>query len=149
MTFTVRDAELSDVDAIYALGTGDKAFAVSEHISFYEKLELQEWIAERHDNILLVAESSEQPVGFLFCKIMSYHWALLDNFYVHSAWRGHGCGRQMIRELSARLRSRGTVYMSCLAASEDDGLSAYLQKLGFRRTKSYSWHENFLADSQF
>lgn len=140
----IRDAEFTDIDAILTLGN-DNAFAVSKHISFYERPELYEWIAERNNNIMLVAATSEQIAGFLYCKIMSCHWALLDNFYVHPNQRGHGYGRHLLLELNERLRKRGITYLSCLAI-DDASLSAQLNKLGFCRTKSYAWYETFLDE---
>lgn len=48
LAIVVRDATSEDVEAIFALGIGDPAFSVSEHISFYERGELVEWINLDH-----------------------------------------------------------------------------------------------------
>jgi hypothetical protein len=84
----VRDAVPEDVSEIYALGRSDAAFRVSEAIHFYEERELSEWIARPEENILCVALSGSEIIGFCFCKVMSYHWAMLDNFYVKPGSRG-------------------------------------------------------------
>ena len=42
-------------------------------------------LSHRHgtpNNILGVAEHNDAIVGFFFCKVMSSHWAMLDNFYL-------------------------------------------------------------------
>ena len=79
MSAIVRLANTGDVDQIFGLGASESAFEISPAIHFYEKTELQEWLNTPRDNVLLVAEESSQIVGFLYAKIMSHHWAMLDN----------------------------------------------------------------------
>ena len=147
MRTIVRKAALDDVAAIVAMGHGDSAFAVSDRIRFYEKGELDHWIATPRDNILLVIESEGEVAGFTFCKIMSYHWAMLDNFYVLPAFRGSGCSESLMRELLHELRQRGIAYLTTLTDHEDNRLNHYLNRNGFRFAKTYDWHELFLDRS--
>lgn len=149
MSVLVRQAVPADVEVVYSLGQGDPAFAVSERISFYERTELTEWIGAPENNILLVAEVEGQVGGFLFCKVMSHHWAMLDNFYVAPPWRGRQCGRELLRGLAERLRKRHTVYLSALVRQEDSWVSRYLEELGFAKSRAYVWHEVFLAQAGF
>jgi ribosomal protein S18 acetylase RimI-like enzyme len=145
----VRHALAADVEAIYLLGVEDSAFAVSEHIRFYERTELEEWIVALRDNLLLVAEVSDRVVGFLFCKVMSHHWAMLDTLYVHPEWRGKQCGRLLLCKLADCLRERGIVYLSTLAAEDAAQIPQVLERLGFSGARSYRWYEVFLEQSRF
>jgi hypothetical protein len=55
---TARFATGKDINAIYALGTATNDFAVSAEMPFYAKSELLEWVKDRRENILLVAEKN-------------------------------------------------------------------------------------------
>lgn len=144
MNCTVRPATLGDVDVIFAIGRSDPAFAVSDAISFYERSELVEWVGDPSDNILLVAEYESAVVGFLFCKVMSHHWAMLDNFYVRPEHRGKRFGLALFQELLRGLRGRGVVYLSALASPDDPEVANVIRRLGLARTKGYDWYELFL-----
>ena len=142
----VREAALADVDMICQFGTADIAFAVSEKIRFYERQEIEEWIATRGDNLLLVVEYDAQIAGFLFCKIMSYHWAMLDNFYVSPKFRGQSLGKMMLYDLELRLKKRRVQYLSTLVEQNATKLSRYIRGHGFTPTTTYCWHEKFLGE---
>jgi len=144
MSVSVRFARSSDIDQIHAMGTSDRVFEVSPAIHFYEETELKEWVNAPHENVLLVAEESSQIIGFLYAKIMSHHWAMLDNFYVKPIFRQQGIGKQLLCCLTDILRQRGIVYVSTLCDSSDEVLLAQLPRQGFKRTKAYIWHEMFL-----
>jgi GNAT superfamily N-acetyltransferase len=145
MEVTVRDAIATDIDAIYSLGRSDKNFAVSEQIPFYEKEELQEWVDSPRDNILCVAESESTVVGFFFCKVMSCHWAILDNFYIAKEHRGDGGGWILLGALFTRLRARNIVYLTTLVEHDRTQLHELTKHYGFQQAKSYDWFELFLT----
>jgi GNAT superfamily N-acetyltransferase len=144
MEVVIRDALLDDVDAVYRLGRSDRAFTVSEEIPFYERSELVEWIQSPDDNMLCVALRDGCLVGFFFCKVMSAHWAMLDNFYVVSDTRSGRVGRLLFDTLTSRLRQRGVVYLTTLVETGRVSLERLLRQEGFRLSKSYNWHELFL-----
>lgn len=144
MTAIVRRATPADIDPIFAMGRAEPAFGVSEDIRFYERRELAEWIAMPGANLLLVLDENGTVSGFLFCKIMSSHWAYLDNFYVRPDARGHGYGRQMMEALLSILRKNEIVYLSTLVAETDTFLSGYIGQCGLVMEKTYVWMERFV-----
>jgi ribosomal protein S18 acetylase RimI-like enzyme len=144
MSAVVRRARSEDADSIRNLGLGDPAFQVSERIPFYEREELVEWASAPRDNLLFVAEADGCIVGFFFCKVMSQHWAMLDNFYVVPSSRGTGVVDRLRRALTEALQQRGIVYLSTLVAKGDPGLSAKMSRYGFTQSKDYEWMERFL-----
>ena len=148
MSIVVRGASPDDIPALLAMGHGDSAFSVSDRIRFYEKAELEEWIASPHDNILLVAESLEGIAGFLFCKVMSCHWAMLDNFYVRPEFRGHQYDVVMMQNLLNRLHKQEVSYLTTLTSLNQPALPRYLKRYGFQMATTYQWNELFLDREQ-
>jgi len=144
--FEISQATAADVDAIFAFGTSHSEFEVSAAIRFYEKAELAEWIGRPEDDVVLVARNASGIVGFLFCKLMSSHWALLDNFLVRPDVRRHGCGTAMLRSLCARLQRRGIEYLSTLADAAKPTLHETLEHLRFKRQRPYVWFDRILDD---
>lgn len=145
MSARVRRATPADIDGIFEMGRTEPAFGVSEDIRFYERRELAEWIAAPETNLLLVLDDNGTVSGFLFCKIMSSHWAYLDNFYIRPDARGHGYGRQMMEALLSILREKKIVYLSTLVAETDTFLSGYFGKCGLVTEKTYVWMERFVG----
>jgi len=140
----VRRATPADTGAIFALGTAEPAFGVSPAIRFYERRELEEWIAAPEENLLFVLDDDGQIAGFFFCKIMSSHWAYLDNFYVRPESRGRGFGRLLMDELSCQLKRQRIAYLSTLVDKEDAFLAGYFRECGLVAEKTYVWQERFV-----
>jgi ribosomal protein S18 acetylase RimI-like enzyme len=144
----VCQATEGDIDQLLSLGQSERGCTVSEQIRFYERTELVEWAARPEDNLLLVAKAKEPKetiTGFLFCKVISHHWALLDNFVVKSEFRKQGVGSAMLRALSDRLRGRGIEYLSTLVDVNDSELLEVLWRRGFQQQKQYIWFDLFLT----
>lgn len=144
MTAIVRRATSSDTDLIFHMGLEEEAFGVSPRVRFYERQELDEWIAVPEDNLLLVLDCDGEIKGFLFCKLMSSHWAYLDNFYVLPSARGFGHGKLLMQALLDLLRERKIVYLSTLVAEHDPYLSRYFESGGLAVEKTYWWLERFV-----
>ena len=143
--YTVRNAVFNDIPAIMDVGS-DTAFAVSDCIRFYEPGELEEWINSSKENIVLVAECGDDVVAFTYCKIMSFHWAMLDNFFVRPNHRGGECARELMTALQTELKRRCISYLSTCAASDNEKLGKYLTNRGFSLARNYDWYELFLRD---
>ena len=137
-----------DVEAIMALGK-DPSFSVSPSIRFYEREELIEWAQLREENHLLVVTLREAIVGFCFCKVMSPHWAVLDNLYVAPEHRKKGLGRLLMWALTARLKRRKIKYLSALTHVDlKGGTTSFMRTAGFRLGNLYHWQELFLEGDQ-
>ncbi|HEV7394964.1 MAG TPA: GNAT family N-acetyltransferase [Pyrinomonadaceae bacterium] len=140
----IRRAVNTDAAMIFELHKHDEAFEVSEDVRFYELDELLSWIESPNENIVLVAETSGKLVGFLFCKVMSWHWAALDNFYIAPAFRGSFALIRLMDELRSILSEKGIYYLSTLVRSDDRKLLEICEKYGFKSEHSYVWLDKFL-----
>lgn len=144
MALIFRDAKLGDIDSIFNFGINDDSFRVSEKIKFYEIEELSEWVLDKVNNILAVAEDNGVVVGFFFCKLMSSHWAFLDNFYLDSGFRGYDNGKKMFLFLKNKLSEKNIKYLSILVESDKKALIRYSENLGFSKSNKYQWLELFV-----
>jgi GNAT superfamily N-acetyltransferase len=135
----VRDAALDDVRAIMSIGRSTSKFTVSAAIPFYEDYELMEWITDPTHNIVMVLTVSAAVEGFLFCKLMSSHWALLDNLYICRTVANQGGGRELFDALLSRLRQLGRSYLTILTRSDRAALTRLCVRNGFTRRDDYVW----------
>jgi GNAT superfamily N-acetyltransferase len=142
----VRPAAPADAEAIRSLGVSDAAFSVSPQVPFYETEELVSWAQNPRDNILLVAEVEGGVAGFLFCKIMSTHWALLDNFYVSPRLRKTSASDQLFDRLMDELRARSIEYLSIMVKEGEAALIRTCQRRGFVQQQRYIWLDMFIDD---
>lgn len=140
----VRYAEPADARVINAMGRGDEAFRVSESIPFYEESELIEWASNRQENILAVVELNEEVAGFLFCKVISHHWAMLDNFYLAPGARNTETAQRLRDWLFGELRTRKLSYLTCHIREDHESLLRLVRQLGFTQRNKYTWCELFI-----
>ena len=140
----IRPARVKDSNRIYAIGVSHSDFAVSPRIRFYEKSEVETWARKRGDNVFLIAERANKILGFIYCKVMSHHWAMIDNYFVLPECRKEGTGARLLEECLGKLRTRGISYVSAMVKSADEELRNYMKKRGFQETSEYVWVEKFL-----
>lgn len=133
-----------DIPSIMGLGRSTAAFAVSDQIKFYEEVELCEWIADPKHNIVLVLTLDGAVEGFLFCKLMSSHWALLDNLFVRRTAALHAGGATLLNALQDRLRVSGRSYLSILIRNDRPALVRIAGANGFVSRDVYQWMDRFL-----
>ncbi|MCX6815531.1 MAG: GNAT family N-acetyltransferase [Candidatus Aenigmarchaeota archaeon] len=140
----IRHATEKDVQGIYKIGTSTTEFEVSRKIKFYKKSELLQWIKDRKGNIVLVAVLDGKIAGFASCKIMSHHWAMVDNFYVLKKYRKEGIGSQIEDHLERELRKKKVKYVTRLVGAEHKNSRIFLKKRGFKEHDKYIWIDKFL-----
>ena len=139
----IRHAAKADVGRIYKFGTATSAFRVSSKIKFYEKTELTEWVKDKKDNIVVICEDGRNIIGFAYCKIMSNHWAMLDNFYVDPKSRKHGAGSKLQEFIESELLKRKIKYLTLLVEPGNKA-RGYLKNHGFSEQGKYVWTDKFL-----
>lgn len=141
----VEDAKIADLDEIYSFRI-NRDFKVSDDVRFYEKVELEQWLTDPDSNIILIIRVDKTIAGFLYCNILSHHWALLDGLFVRPEMRSNGYGRILLNVLIERLQKRGVKYLSTLADANAIELHGILEHYGFRPQKRYVWFDIFLKE---
>lgn len=140
-----RRARKEDLDKIIQLSIETAEFIVNEKITFYEYSELEYWISDQVNNILLVSVNSKSDIiGFLFCKIMSPHWALLDNFYVTCNSRNRIIAKNMFMELEDILKCSHIQYLSVLIKEHHSRTMEICKMMDFEQRAKYFWFDKFL-----
>jgi len=121
-----------------------KDFKVSKKILFYEQTEIKEWIKNPKQNLLYGIFTKDVCVGFCFCKIISNHWALIDNFYVCEAYRRYHLGSKLQKYVEKKLRHRGIKYISRVTKKDNIVMQRFLNRTGYKSVGDYVWFEKFL-----
>lgn len=134
----IRAATLRDVDGIFDLVSGVESFRTSANVPFYETSELRDFI-DNADWLVGVIEDMEGIVGFTSMHRMSWHWSLLDNFFVDRGHRGKGIGSELHSWLISMLKIWQSHYLSALVGEDDDPTRAFLASRGWQTAKSYVW----------
>lgn len=116
--------------------------AVNHKIGFYEPCELAAWMKKPRENLLFAVRYGKRYVAFVFAKIMSPHWALIDTFYVKPDMRKFGIGKFMQEKIDCLLKEAGVKYVSRVTKSEN--LHKFLPKMGYSKRDKYTWFDKFL-----
>jgi GNAT superfamily N-acetyltransferase len=115
---------------------------VNEKISFYEPCEVLFWVKKKKENLLYAVRYGGRFAGFVFAKIMSPHWALIDTFYVKPDMRKFGIGRFMQEKIDCLIAREGIKYVSRVTKSES--MKKFLAKTGYHQRDEYTWFDKFL-----
>lgn len=121
-----------------------KAFKVQEKILFYELKEFKYWINNPKENLLYGVFDGEECVAFCFCKIISNHWALIDNFYVCEEYRFKNLGSLLQVYIEKKLKSKNISYVSRVTREDNFGIHKFLLKHNYKMHKKYIWFDKFI-----
>jgi ribosomal protein S18 acetylase RimI-like enzyme len=93
------------------------------------------------DNLVLVAESEGQVIGYAYASVESTNWmelrgpsGLVHDVYVDEAARHLGAGRQLLRAAIAWVRTKGRTQVVLLTKTKNERAQHLFATLGFRPT---------------
>lgn len=144
MKIRVRHAKLSDIDMIYALGRKTEELNFSPNMRFHDKIELKEFVKKPKDNILLAADCDGKIAGFLYAKIVSRTWCILDNLAVEKEFRGHGIGNSLLHEFYTILKKRKVHYVQVLEEIHHKKTRKFWHDRGFKEEKIFVWADKMI-----
>ena len=140
----IRRAALKDIQAIYCLGRKTEELNFSPNMRFHDKIELKEFVKKPETNILLVAEIENKVVGFLYAKIVSKTWCILDNLAVDEDYRGKGAGHLLLDHFYAILKKKKISYLQVLEEIHHKKTRDFWKKQGFREEKVFVWADRWI-----
>lgn len=132
------------VDIFYKTFSIEDDFKVNDKISFYEKKEIFEWIGNTKDNLFFIVTVDNRFAGFCFAKVISFHWAIIDAFYIKPEYRRLGLATKLQRFLEKKLREKKIKYASRTPRSNNTKLHNFLEKTGYIKRQNYTWFDKFL-----
>ncbi len=141
---TIRKAKQSDVNSIYSLGKGIKELDFSKNYPFHSKTDLREYIKNKKDDIILIAEMENKIIGFLYAKIIERHeggWCVLDNLAVKKEHRRHGVGTKLLKELYKTMKKQKLHYAQLLVDVNHKKARKFWKKMGYAETRTFIWAE--------
>lgn len=111
---------------------------------FYKKEELEGWIMKPKGNILLVATEDDEVIGFIYAKVISPRWCMLESLGVEDKHRGKGIGTKLLENLYAILKEKGVDYIQALVGEEHNKSHEFWKRKGFVEGKKFIWIEKYL-----
>jgi ribosomal protein S18 acetylase RimI-like enzyme len=144
----IRQAQTTDVSAIYDLGKNVSEFSVNDETVIFWPKDLLANAIESDDVLLLVAEDKNVIVGFV---IINYSHglkkALIENIYVHPDMRARGIGDQLLQKMFELLPGMGCGYVVTLVPLDADGAISLYERSGFDRGESFLWLDKSISQS--
>jgi ribosomal protein S18 acetylase RimI-like enzyme len=135
----IQRARAKDLSEVYKLGCQTGELSFSPKGKFHDILELKEFVQKPKDNILLIATKNAQILGFLYAKIVSHSWCILDNLAVREDCRNHSIGKKLLQELYSILRERKISYVQVLEEFTNQKTREFWRKRGFKEKKLFVW----------
>ena len=140
----IIQAKKEDISQIYNLGKQTKELSFSKKMNFHDKIELKEFIHHPKDNILLVAKEKKEVVGFLYGKIVSSTWCILDNLVVNEKHRDNGIGSLLLHEFYLILKNKKISYVQILEEIHHKKTRNFWKKKGFKEEKVFIWADKVI-----
>jgi GNAT superfamily N-acetyltransferase len=140
----IQRARIQDIDIIYKLGSGAKELQFSKKMKFHDKVELKEFILKPKDNILLTAIFNDKIVGFLYAKIVSKTWCILDNLVVYKDYRSIGIGTSLLHHFYKILKNRKINYIQILEDIHHKKTRKFWKDMGFKEEKVFVWADKII-----
>ena len=140
----IRIAKKADIEAICQIGKKAPELSFSKEMSFHDKSEFVEFVKHPKENILLVAEVKGQIVGFVYAKIMSKTWCLLDSLAIKKQYQNQGIGTQLLEETYKILKKNKVTYIQILEQINKKKTRLFWKKQGFKEKQAFIWADKNL-----
>lgn len=141
---SIRRANLKNILQVYSLGKRTEELNFSGGMKFHDKSELIEFVKNPDTNILLVAKIDEDIVAFLYAKIVSKTWCILDNLAVEHKYRGRGIGHLLLNYFYKILKDKKISYVQVLEEIHHKKTRDFWKKQGFKEEKVFVWADKSL-----
>lgn len=137
---TIRVAEQSDVDALYALAANVPEFKVSDAtVTFWPKDVLASAIGAA-DVYVFVADEADGIAGFVLANAnASLRKVTIENIYVAPAWRGTQISDELLAVLIGAAKQDGYEYIATLIPPSALGASRLYERAGFATGETFVW----------
>lgn len=139
---TVRDIAGRSMRASYSLSPDGIEAVVHEEFGDERLRERQ----EADDEVVVVAEDDEQPVGFATGRLTDTGDGEIDWLFTAPEARGQGIGTQLFEEVSEELEARGAETVRAAVLSENEEGEQFFEQFGLEQAGS---RETTIAGEEF
>lgn len=147
---TIRKADATDFDHVFALGSATPEFQTSGQEPFMDRDELL-YRLKSETSLFLLAESGDTLAGFAYSETVNtdapikHKFACLVYIVVAEQFRSQGIAQKLLEESESQLRSKGFAYVYVWANQEGDGaIERLLTKAGYVPGHVYRWMDKKL-----
>ena len=143
----ILQAGKEDIDDILRLGKKfEDALKASrlKRAHFHEKEEFLDFIKNPGENVFLVAKVDKKLAGFIYARILSEDWCMIDNLAVEKEYQKRGIGTMLIEELYKILQKRKISYIQILEEIHHKQTRKFWHDKGFREEKVFVWADKWL-----
>lgn len=147
--FNIRKIEIcraqkKDAIRICAFGRKIKELSASKKARFHSKKDIEEWIKKPKDNITLVVFDEKKFIGFLYAKIMSNQWCMIDSLAIDDAYRKQGIGSLLLDYLFNILEKKEIWYVQAFVGLNNIKGRKFWREKKFKEGKKFIWLERNL-----
>lgn len=139
---TFRDIAGRSIRASYSLSPEQIEAVVHEEFSD-ERLEER---SEREDEVVVVAEDDDEPVGFATGSLTGTDDGEIDWLFVAPEARGQGIGTDLFEETREALEERGAGTVRAAVLSENEEGEQFFEQFGLEQAGS---RETTIGDAEF
>jgi ribosomal protein S18 acetylase RimI-like enzyme len=142
-TCIFREMKLEDIPTLLVWGNSVPELWGSEEGKWYTQKGLTEWIQEKGNDILLVAEVDGKLAGMCMSRYM-FEWYSCDTLYVAANYRKSGVGKLLLEETEKQVKAHGVSVLSLWSHADNDSAISFYKKTGFQNGFSGIWMEKRL-----
>lgn len=143
----IKKAVLKDLNQVYNLGSkfedSLKASKIKS-VNFHEKAEFKEFIKHPKENIFLVAVLNKEIIGFLYARIISSDWCMLDDLAVDKIYQNHGVGSLLLNNFYTLLKKKKITYVQILEEIHHKKTRHFWRSKGFKEEKVFVWADKLI-----
>lgn len=133
----IRRAKKEDIPKILALGRKTKEFSALGKTRFYSKKEVNEFIKNPGNNILLVALQEYKLIGFTYSKIITSEWCLLESIAIISSFKRKGIATLLFNKLHLIIKNRGIDIIEAYISPKNKNMRRFCKKFGFKEIRNF------------
>jgi predicted acetyltransferase len=136
----IRNVKADDIDWLLTMGADCEGFQVAPNIGFWHKEILQNWLQQIDNDIFLIAEIRNQPVGFLFVTIHPVlKKATLENVFVLPRHRNLAIVRALLKRCFSILQRRRIKFVHALTKIPTDKLKPIAKRYNIIVGYQFTW----------
>lgn len=142
----IRKARVGDARGIYLIQRKTKEFITSDgsKYDFFDKDEIEDWIRKRKDYFAFVAESNSKVAGFLFARMATRYWCLIEAISIEEKFQKKGIGKKLLEKLYKELEKYDIYMIQAFVRSDMKQPQIFWKKQGFKPRKTFTWFDKRL-----